>query len=61
MTDEDRQDLLAYNKALEEHLKNPVVYSQEEVEKMLKIDFKPRYPLRRYGPPQKAKQAPCGA
>ena len=33
--DEDEQDLNAYDKAMEEHLKNPVVYSQEEVQKML--------------------------
>ena len=35
MTDEDEQDLKAYDKAMEEHLKNPVVYSQEEVQKRL--------------------------
>ena len=35
MTDEDEQDLKAYDKAMEDHLKNPVVYSQEEVQKML--------------------------
>lgn len=35
MTDEDEQDLKAYDKAMEEHLKNPVVYSQKEVQKRL--------------------------
>lgn len=33
--DEDERDLNAYDKAMEDHLKNPVVYSQEEVQKML--------------------------
>ena len=35
MTNEDEQDLIAYNQAMEEHLKNPVVYSQKEVQKRL--------------------------
>ena len=35
MPDEDEQDLIAYNQAMEEHLKNPIVYSQEEVRKIL--------------------------
>lgn len=35
ITDDDEQDLKAYDKAMEDHLKNPVVYSQEEVQKML--------------------------
>ena len=57
MTDEDKDkaDLKAYNEALEEHLKNPVVYSQLEVEKLLKIDFKPCCPRRRYNHPRKTK------
>ena len=35
MTDVDEQYLNAYNKAMAEHLKNPVVYSQEEVCKII--------------------------
>ena len=42
MTDEDEQDLKAYDKAMEDHLKNPVVYSQEEVQKMLDPGASPR-------------------
>ena len=42
MTDEDEQDLVAYNEAMKEHLKNPVVYSQEEVQKMLDPVASPR-------------------
>ena len=33
--DEDEQDLVAYNQAMEEHLKNPVVYSHADVCKIL--------------------------
>lgn len=35
---EDEYDLNAYNKAMEEHLKNPIVYSHSEVRKMLELD-----------------------
>ena len=35
MTNEDEQDLKAYDKAMEEHLKNPVVYSHADVCKIL--------------------------
>ena len=39
---EDEYDLDAYDKAMEEHLKNPVVYSQKEVQKMLDPVASPR-------------------
>ena len=55
MTDEDKEDLKTYNQAMAEHLKNPVVYSHNEVQKMLKIDFKPCCPRRRYNHPKKPK------
>ena len=42
MTDEDEQDLETYNQAMREHLKKPVVYSQEEVQKMLDPGASPR-------------------
>ena len=35
---EDEYDLKAYDKAMEEYLKNPVVYSQEEVREMLELN-----------------------
>ena len=35
MPNEDEQDLVAYNQAMEEHLKNPVVYSHADVCKIL--------------------------
>lgn len=35
---EDEYDLDAYDKAMEEHLKNPIVYSQAEVQKMLGLE-----------------------
>ena len=35
---EDEYDLNAYDKAMEEHLKNPIVYSQTEVQKMLGLE-----------------------
>lgn len=37
MTDEDKEDLKTYNQAMAEHLKNPVVYSHEEVSEILDI------------------------
>ena len=35
---EDEYDIDAYDKAMEEHLKNPIVYSQAEVQKMLGLE-----------------------
>ena len=35
---EDEYDLKCYEKAIEEHKKNPVTYSHDEVVKMLELD-----------------------